>query len=441
MYSTEDLYRIYLDSTGIQTDSRGDCQDKLFFALRGPSFDGNKYGEKAIEKGAKYAVIDDIKYAKSAQYIVVSNALKSLQRLSTFHRQQFNIPVLGITGSNGKTTTKELIAAVLKQKYKVHATPGNFNNLIGLPLTILSAPSDTAFLILEMGSNAQGEISALAQIGKPNYGLITSIGAAHIEGFGSLSNVAKEKLSLYTYVHEHKGEIFALMNDATIMDYAKDRTGCIKYGQSEFVENSKSNYNFAITTVLPEITGKFMDNDGKIQHFQTKLCGSHNANNVMGAIAVGLHFGLTGAQICAGLIDYLPQNNRTERIQTANYEVVFDAYNSNPTSLEAALSMIRSWNAEKRVLIIGQMNELGQESDQIHESLVADLQADPEIDKVIFVGPKFMPYKSDEITVYATVEALMETESFDDAALENAVILVKGSRSNQLEKLKPLFLA
>ncbi len=440
MYSTEALYHIYKDSSGVQTDSREDCKNKLFFALKGPSFDGNKYAEIAIEKGAKYAVIDDLKYATSEQYIVVPDALKSLQRLATYHRLQFDdLPVLGITGSNGKTTTKELIASVLRNKYEVHATKGNYNNLIGLPLTILSAPITTQFLILEMGSNAPGEIAALAEIGKPNYGLITSIGAAHVEGFGSLQNIAKEKLSLYAYVHKNKGEIFALMDDPVICEYAKDRTNSVKYGRAEFVENSKSNYAFAIQKVLPEIEGKFMDNEGKVEPFETQICGDHNANNVMGALAVGLKFGLNASQIQNGLVQYLPQNNRTERILADNYTVVMDAYNSNPTSLEAALQMIQEWPADRKILIIGQMNELGPESEQIHAHVLRDLTSNEDFEQVFFVGPKFMPYRTTEIHVYPDVDSLIDSKLIDPSALNASVVLVKGSRSNALEKLIPLF--
>lgn len=426
----QELYKYYLSSgQKICTDTRKIEKDALFFALRGPNFNANKLAEKAIAEGCSYAVIDDPAFATVKNTLLVDDVLKALQDLALFHRRNLSIPFIGITGSNGKTTSKELLNAVLSQKYKVLATSGNLNNHIGVPLTILNIKKEHEIAIIEMGANHQGEIDMLSRIAEPDFGIITNIGKAHLEGFGGVEGVKKGKSELYRYIAEKKGKIFLHADDEVLQELAQG--------------NDKVTYG---TKKLYDVVGKMKGSDTTISFawktrynaselasapfIPTHLVGVYNYHNLLCAACVGNYFQVEETTINKALSEYEPTNNRSQLTKTENNTLILDYYNANPTSMRAAIENFATLSAEQKMLVLGDMLELGDESEKEHK-LIVDLLHEKKLENYILVGPLFHSLKEK-----------MSFENSGEAAAylrENPVkektILVKGSRGIKLENI------
>lgn len=422
----EELYQIYLEHPQVTTDSRNCGEGSIFFALKGTNFNGNEYAEKAIEKGCSYAIVDEEQYAnKKKNIILVDNSLKTLQKLARHHRKKLKIPVIGITGTNGKTTTKELITAVLKQEYKVLATKGNLNNHIGVPLTLLEINKDHEIAVIEMGANHMGEIKALCEIADPNFGLITNIGHAHLEGFGSFENIIKTKGELYEYIRNRKdGKIFIDHDNPILQNIAEGMTK-IEYGKDDGL--------FVIGKMVANdpylsFVWKFSQNPHVVH---TKLIGDYNLANALASITIGKYFGVKSSLVCKALEEYVPSNNRSQLKETSKNHLIIDAYNANPTSMMAALSNFSNMPVHHKALILGDMKELGENSIIEHQK-VTDFVKDKHFEKVFLIGENFCktqsPYQCfknlDEFNEYLT----------KNQPLKDNYILIKGSRGLELEK-------
>ena len=428
----EDLHKIYLSCTSVTTDSRNCPPGSIFFALKGESFNGNLYADDAVKGGAGYAVVDDtsIDYT-SDRVIMVDDVLTTLQQLASFHRDYLNIPILAITGTNGKTTTKELTREVLKQKFNVKATEGNYNNHIGVPLTLLSFSESTEFGIVEMGANHPGEIEFLCNIAKPDFGLITNIGKAHLEGFGSIEGVMKTKGELYSYLAENAGTIFANKDNQYLMKMLPEDTDTVFYG----IENND-------VLVHGEASGKgfFLDLKwentltGEKYETGTKLIGSYNLENALAAITAGCYFDVDAGRINKAISEYTPSNNRSQYLKTEKNEVLLDAYNANPSSMQKALDNFKDIPGTNKVMMLGGMKELGKDSDKEHIDLMNKIKT-LDVEKVFLIGPEFGIHKDlmPGALFFNDVDEL--THHLNEHPLENKKILVKGSRSNKLEKV------
>lgn len=428
---TEDLYRIFTEeSTGVSTDSRTIKKGQLFFALWGQNFNGNKYAEEALDKGASYAVIDDPAF-ETDRTILVDDTLLELMGLATHHRKMTNAKVLAITGTNGKTTTKELIASIMSKKFKVHYTKGNLNNEIGLPMTILSAPHDVEMMILEMGANHLGEIRTLCNIARPDYGIITNIGNAHIEGFGSFEGVLKAKSELYEYLRKANGiaiyndknpylteKIFRLINRG--VPYSNPT------GVDLIVEALPSEMNLAVRVKYQH----------KTHEIQTALFGSYNLENVTAAIATGLFLGVSMEDILEDVAKYQPGNNRSQIKTTPDNAIVCDSYNANPTSMALALKSFSELKAGRKAVILGDMLELGEKSEEEHLKLVDQIKL-LNAEKVLLVGPNFK--KASSGTGFLSFSDVNELRNYlRKEPLKGTFVLVKGSRGITLEKVYDL---
>lgn len=413
----------------VSTDSRSCPKDSLFFALKGDNFDGNKYAANALENGAAYAVVDNPDYVVegSDQYIFVHDTLLALQLMANYHRQMQQIPVIGITGTNGKTTTKELIAAILEKKYKVHYTKGNFNNHIGVPLTLLGIRADDEIAVIEMGASHPGEIRDLARIAQPDYVLITNIGKAHIEGFGSFENILKTKMELYDYIKLNRAGTVFLNNDDEIL---KNKVDGIKtvltYGQSDKADICGS---IQLDSLTLSIDWAEKTHPEKVFSVNTKLVGDYNLYNVLAAITIGVYFKVSNEDINEALTEYSPSNNRSQLVQTKTNRLIVDAYNANPTSMHAALDNFRLIKEENKAVILGDMKELGAESISEHQSIIDLLERHPEITPVILVGSEFGKVNR-KFLHFADKDALLKELSVKP--IEHKTILIKGSNSTQL---------
>lgn len=415
------LYELYLKHPFICTDSRNIIEGSIFFALKGSNFDGNKYAEEALSKGAAYSVTDNTEYSVSSGCILVDDVLTSLQALARLHRIQLNIPVIAITGSNGKTTTKELCRDILKKKFKVVATKGNLNNHIGVPLTILSAPMDTELLFIEMGANHQGEIDTLCRIAEPDFGAITNVGKAHLEGFGGEEGVKKGKSELYRYLTEKRGTIFINTDDKVLNALVPSGTSCVRYSAAELMNdiNQTPFINFSIK--------------GLSKRCYTHLVGLYNIPNIALGIAMGQYFGVRNDDIIEALESYIPENNRSQLIERDGNTFILDAYNANPTSMAASIESFRSSEFNSKVLVLGDMLELGDVSLQEHDSIINLVDKSVWTD-VIFIGPFFnAAKKSDKYHFFADIEAARQY--FKSTGYNQSAILLKGSRGMALEKL------
>jgi UDP-N-acetylmuramoyl-tripeptide--D-alanyl-D-alanine ligase len=391
----------------------------MFFALNGANFNGNEFINKALSIGCKYAICDDDSI-NGENIINVESSLKTLQQLANFHRSQFDIPFLAVTGSNGKTTTKELLAEVLLKKYDLLYTSGNLNNHIGVPLTLLKLRSRHDFALIEMGANKPGDIHELCEIVDPTHGLITNIGVAHIEGFGSKEGVLKTKTELYRYIIKRLGTLFVNNNEEYLIQYTNSYSGVIQFGGSGFnFENEKSKYELELS-----INGNLI---------KTKLFGKYNANNVLTAYAVGLNFGVIDKLIKEALEAYTPKNNRSQiKPSKKGNQLILDAYNANPSSLNLAIDELLE-KAGKKVFIIGDMKELGSISEKEHKEIIIKLKASGCL--TFLVGSEFFKYNTSNIKVYSNVEDL--TKDVELKFIKNSQILIKGSRGIQLEKIEP----
>ena len=411
----ERLYTAFGNSTGVTTDSRKIEEGAMFFALHGASFDGNDYAIQSLEKGASVAVIDraDILEANpdhADDLILVEDTLEALQALAREHRRELAMPIIAIAGSNGKTTTKELVSRVLAERFEVTTTKGNLNNHIGVPLTLLSMTNETEFGVVEMGASAQHEIELLCSIAEPNYGIVTNIGLSHLEGFGGVEGIRKGKGELFDYLDENGGRAFVPQEDATLCDMVVEREDlAVEYYTRTIAEGFKSN-----------------------------LTGDYNRYNIAAAVAVGRYFDITDERIAEAILSFTPDNNRSQAVKTEHNSLVVDCYNANPSSMEVALDNISTMEAKRKVLILGDMLELGEWSEEAHCNILR--KADKVAGEIILVGKEFAAAHAiagkeleSKYALYpTTAEAL---EALEKKPINGALILLKGSRGIALEKL------
>lgn len=418
------LYNIFQQWPKVSTDTRKEVANTIFFALSGDQFDGNLFADLALEKGARIAVVDDARVVKSDRYFLVDDVLDTLQLLAQHHRLQHPIPLIGITGSNGKTTTKELIAAVLQSEKKICYTKGNLNNHIGLPLSLLEIESDTQIAIIEMGANHRGEIAQLCQIAQPDLGLITNIGKAHLEGFGSLEGVIAAKNELYTHIRNSAGKLFVHADDALLMSLS-EHIPRFTYGtvQADLTARLKS-----------AIPGLCVDwwYQGAEYSCETQLYGSYNFPNILAAIAVGAYFGISPQHINEAIKNYLPANSRSQQLQTASNKIILDAYNANPVSMEQAIRSFHACQYTRPWLILGDMFELGAGSQEEH-LLITELLIKLGFEKVILVGKEFAGLHGHPFLSFTTTDDTLRY--LYNNIIKDAHILIKGSRGMQMEKL------
>ena len=423
MQPTE-IYKQFLSCSTITMDSREVPNQSLFFALKGENFNGNRFAEDALNKGAKYALVDEKKYALDDRYILVDDVLQTMQQLATYHRDQLKTKVIGITGTNGKTTTKELINQILSRKYHTIATEKNYNNHIGVPFTLLKMNMDHQVAIVEMGANHPGEIKFLCELAKPEFGLITNIGKAHLEGFGSFNGVIKTKNELYEYVASNKGTLFYNSDNELLKDLLKDKA-CrkIDYGTSENAFCSGK-----IVKSDPYLTLRLQD----FPLIKSKLIGNYNLENILAGVCVGKYFNVPAKQISQAIGCYTPGNNRSQVIQRDTNTIILDAYNANPTSMKAAIDNFSRIGGKHKALILGDMFELGEFSDNEHRNII-DLVEQYTFSAVFYVGPTFSENARNQHNTFRSTSEFIEW--LKKNPLENFTILIKGSRGMALEKI------
>lgn len=435
--TTEQLYEIYLQHPQISTDTRKITSNSIFFALKGANFNANTFAEKALEMGAAFAVIDEAAYKLSDRFILVDNVLTALQDLARHHRKQLNIPVIGLTGSNGKTTTKELINSVLSQKFKTYATKGNLNNHIGVPLTLLSISAETEMAIIEMGANHQQEIAFLCTIAQPTHGLITNIGRAHLEGFGGPEGVKKGKGELFDFLEQGGGTVFVNHDDLVLEEMAFHRhfQKTVYYGKE--VHSLVSGEILENVPLLKINWWLNAEGQSTQKHeLQTNLTGSYNLDNLLAAVSIGSFFGLAAKEINAGIAGYQPENSRSQIVQTKTNTLICDYYNANPSSMEVAIKNLDAIAADKKVLILGDMFELGGHSSAEHELIIKKAN-EIEADQRIFIGKGFYQHHASFTgTFFETTDAAFS--AIKTAPITNATVLLKGSRGMRLEMLLEL---
>lgn len=421
------LYNIFLNSTGITTDSRDCPKGSIFFALKGETFDGNKYAAAALDKGCAYAVVDEAEYATDDRFILVPDVLTALQQLANEHRRALGTRIIGVTGTNGKTTTKELIAAVLSKKYNVLYTQGNFNNHIGVPKTLLRLTKEHEIAVVEMGANHPGEIKTLVNIVEPDYGIITNVGKAHLEGFGSFEGVIKTKGELYDFLRQKGGtKVFIDADNEHLAGIAHDLE-LIKYG----VKSDAGTLAVKGEVIACDPFLRFRWNGGEVN---THLIGAYNIYNMLAAATIGMHFGVTPAQINEALTEYVPSNNRSQLTVTENNKLVVDTYNANPTSMMAALENFTLMAMPSKMAILGSMGELGAVSHDEHQRIVNYLTQHGYND-VWLVGKEFGKIECN-YRKFADVEAVKQ--ELLSHPLKDQCILIKGSNTMRLFELPPL---
>ena len=423
----EELYQHFKQCSAVSTDTRKIEEGSLFFALKGDNFNGNNFASQALSSGAKYCVIDEKQYATDERYLVVEDVLKALQQLATYHRKQLKIPIIALTGSNGKTTTKELINAVLSKKYDTTATQGNLNNHIGVPLTLLQMKESTEIGIVEMGANHPNEIGSLCEIAHPNYGLITNFGKAHLEGFGSIEGVIKAKSELYDYLMAHQKTIFVNENDHLQVRQTLDSKNVYKFGLLTSLDTM-----LEIIDTQPYVTLRY--NQSVIK---SRLTGNYNFNNIAVAIAIGSYFDVDPKDIISAIEDYTPTNNRSQIIEKDSNTIIMDAYNANPTSMLAALENFKQLHQERKIIFLGDMFELGQTAEIEHQFIVDYLEKN-DLGKVYLIGKNFFKTK-------VQLAKIKKFETFDDLKLniqnhpvKDSFLLIKGSRGMALERILEL---
>jgi len=411
----EDLYKIYTQSYKTSTDTRSIKKGSIFFALKGDNFDGNEFTPKAIELGVAVAVIDNRKYFVKGKTFLTENVLDFLQKFANYHRKQLKTTFIGITGTNGKTTTKELVHQVLSKKYNVLATKGNLNNHIGVPLTLLSVTPKHDIAIIEMGANHQGEIADLCKIAMPEYGYVTNFGKAHLEGFGSFEGVVKTKSELFKYLLSTNGTVFTNKEDPIQVEKTKN--------------NKKS---FISDKIFFEGANPFVLVNDNGNMIKTNLIGNYNFPNIKCAISIGHFFGVDKLKIKDALEKYKPTNNRSQIINKNNNTIILDAYNANPTSMRAAICNLEEIDSDYKVAILGDMLELGRYTTEEHQSLVSELEKSP-IDEIHLIGKEFSKTKNYKTKHYTSIEELMDANIF--SGINNSTILIKGSRAMALERI------
>lgn len=419
-----DLYDLFIHNPQITTDSRNCPKGSIFFALKGDKFDGNQYAGKALASGCVYAVIDNPDYYIGERTILVDNVLKTLQQLAHHHRKVLGLPIIGITGTNGKTTTKELLAAVLSTKFNLLYTEGNFNNHIGVPLTLLRLTHDHEMAVIEMGASHPGDIKELVDIVHPNYGIITNVGRAHLEGFGSFEGVIRTKGELYDYIRRSKGKIFIKKENEYLQSIAKGIEQ-ITYGNGDDAFASGQ-----VVSCDPFLVFNWKQ-QGKLHTVETHMIGSYNLDNVLAAVAVGRFFKIPAERISRAIAAYEPTNNRSQFKKTENNELIIDAYNANPSSMKVALDNFITMPVQPKAIILGDMRELGPTSDELDAEVVEQIKKG-QFDKVFLCGEHFSKVGK-EFSPFATTEAMVE--ELRKQPLKGYHILIKGSHSMGLEKL------
>ncbi len=420
------LYQVYLDNPGIATDSRKIKKGDIFFALKGPSFNGNKYAQQALADGASYCIVDEETGIESSQVIMVDDTLAALQQLAKKHRMQFDIPFIAITGSNGKTTTKELIHAVLSTTYKTYTTEGNLNNHIGIPLTILKIKKDAEMAVVEMGANHQKEIEGYCTYTLPTHGLITNCGKAHLEGFGGEEGVRKGKGELFDFLREKNGVAFIYKDYDYLVEMSKGIKIVISYGTTGADINGNEKKHSG-----NEFLHVGMTKGADISEIKTHLVGGYNLPNILAAVCIGKTFRVDDDQIKKSLENYIPSNSRSQLVEKDGNRIILDAYNANPSSMKAAVENFANMPGDKKVLLLGGMMELGNESLYEHENLV-NLISKTSWHKVVLVGNDYRNLPRNFIHFNNASEA---KDWYKKQELTNAQVLIKGSRSMQMEKV------
>lgn len=431
----ENIYEKFLESSGVSIDSRNCPKDAMFVGIKGANFDGNLFVEKALELGCKYAITDNPEIGVGNPNIIhVEDSLKALQDLACYHRCKFNIPVIGITGTNGKTTSKELISTVLSKEYNVLYTQGNLNNHIGVPLTLLRLNRSHNIAVVEMGANHPEEIAFLCKIARPNYGIITNVGKAHLEGFGSFEGVKKTKGELYDWIAGVDGKIFLHADNPHLVKMAGD-LDTIKYGESE--ENFVSGKIISCTPYINVNLSLNGNASGESQTYEinTQLIGDYNLSNILSAACIGRFFGVMDEDIVAALSEYTPTNNRSQCTRTERNTLIVDAYNANPTSMEAAIkNFSKIETSDKKVLILGDMKELGEDSEAEHIKVLNQIKS-LGFTECYFVGSEFAKVAPSLGFTQCFYDVDLLAEHFQSNSIENSTILIKGSNSTRLTKI------
>jgi UDP-N-acetylmuramoyl-tripeptide--D-alanyl-D-alanine ligase len=423
----EELYNRFTECNGLTTDSRHCPEGSMFLALKGETFNGNAFAAQSLAQGCRYAVVDEPQYAspENPRIILVDNCLETLQKLANYHRRRLGTRMIGVTGTNGKTTTKELIATVLGEKFKVLYTQGNFNNHIGVPLTLLRLKPEHEMAVIEMGANHPGEIKTLVHIAEPDYGIITNVGKAHLQGFGSFEGVIRTKGELYDFLREKGNSTIFIQNENPYLNKIAAGLTCVRYGQTPGLDVTGK-----VVACSPFLRFSWTA-EGTSHEVQTHLIGAYNLDNALAAVAIGRYFGVEDTKICHALSSYVPQNNRSQLVHTASNTLIVDAYNANPTSMMAALENFRQMEAAHKVAILGDMKELGEGSHEEHQKVV-DFLKECGFERVMLVGPEFGGTASsfEHYKDVKEVEALLAAHP-----LQGCCILVKGSNSMKLSEL------
>ncbi len=424
---TDTLYRIFIRNPEICTDSRNVSKGSIFFALKGESFNGNQFAAQALKQGSSYAVVDEQKYVTDERYILVDDVLFSLQKLAMFHRMHFNIPVIAITGTNGKTTTKELINSVIRKEYRVVSTYGNLNNHIGVPLSLLKIKDNTEIVIIEMGANHLGEITKLCELALPTHGMITNIGTAHLEGFGNIETIVKTKTELYEYLDKNGGTIF-FNRENEILAGRLSEISCekISYG------GISGNYSGIIKNSVPALELKVLIDNNSFA-LKTNMFGAYNFENVLAAISIGSYFNVETKTIIETIEGFKPYDNRSQIVKTVVNTLICDAYNANPTSMKMAIDNFLLMNSVKKVLILGDMFELGENSEKEHMKLVKYVK-DKSFSRIILIG-KFFSAVNQTLQIPAFIDVDSFVKWLDKNPIKSSYILIKGSRGMKLEKV------
>lgn len=419
-----ELYKCFMECGKVTTDSRNCPEGSMFIALKGETFNGNAFAAQALKQGCRYAVIDESEYAGEGT-ILVDNCLQALQQLANYHRRQLKTPVIGITGTNGKTTTKELISTVLSRKFNTLYTEGNFNNHIGVPLTLLRLTKEYEMAVVEMGANHPGEIKTLVHIAEPDYGIITNVGKAHLQGFGSFEGVIRTKGELYDFLRDKGGATIFIQNENPYLNGIAEGLTCVRYGQTAGLYVSGE-----LISCSPFLSFRWTA-EGVSHEVNTHLIGSYNLDNMLAAAAIGRYFGVSDDDISSALASYLPHNNRSQLKETADNKLIVDAYNANPTSMMAALKNFRQVEAPHKMVILGDMKELGEASREEHQKVV-DYLKECGFDRVVLVGPEFAAATHSYQTFQHVDEVLADIRMHKP---QGYYILIKGSNSMKLSQL------
>ena len=417
----EDLYQIYLKASGVSIDTRSLEKGDLFFALKGDNFNGNEYASQALKKGAKAVVLDDVSYSIGDKCVVVKDVIDTFQALARFHRDQIAIPVIGITGSNGKTTTKELLDIVLKTKFNCFATKGNYNNHLGVPLSILSINLQHEIAIIEMGANHQGEIDFLSKMAKPSHGMITNIGKAHLEGFGGINGVKKGKSELYKYLENNKGVIFFNEEDEVLKSILPKGAEVVR---------CKDKVDYTLESQFPYLK---LCIEG--MSLNSQLTGTYNVDNIIMALSIGKHFNVDLNLAIKAIERYRPENNRSQILNIGSNTFIMDAYNANPSSMKLAIENMSASNLPNKILILGSMKELGDYSVEEHQSVLKELNVEDWF-QVYTIGDEFYDLDYNPFKKYRNVNSFKEEVNLFD--FTKCLVLLKGSRSVGLEKIVEL---